>query len=146
MKAENNKNIQLIAFFAMVAMITLLCIFLYFGGNEMEKLQKGFAIGSIVLIAICASLCIAFAKPVEKKIEGSEIIIVRTRKKDSKTLRIQCFDSLADMMNGNASTTKICILSDVNTSKEIFDLCKDEAYNVSIETSGKTVTVKVKAD
>ena len=115
----DDKTLALISFFAMVTLLSLLCIFIYFGGNEMDNKAKLCTILFIIVIAVAACCCILFSKPAKKnvcKIECSDVYILYKDKK-FKTCRIQFFNSLGDMMNDKLSETKIFIVSDENLSE-----------------------------
>ena len=144
-----NKNISLVAFIAMVFSLTLLCIFLSFGGCEMSccgKIVSAIIIGIITAIASFSILCCCDDKTYSCKkplyVEDTGAYILYKSKKKTKICRVQYYDSVADMENSNDNTSKIFIMEGTNIDKEIISFMVNNGYVFSVAESGNLMYVK----
>ena len=146
------KNDKLVtcSFLSMTFLLTLLCIFFYFGENVMEVCEKLIAIIFVALTAICACLCIGFSKSEKTDCESLYIedaglyILYKGKKKNSKICRVQYFNSVDDLIKEKPEITKIHISNDTNIGTQIFKWAKENELEFSIENSNSTIIIKPK--
>lgn len=143
-----NDKIVTYSFLSMTLLLTLLCIFFYFGENVMEVCEKLIAIIFVALTAICACLCIGFSKSEKTDcktlyIEDAGLyILYKGKKKNPKICRVQYFASVDDLNKEKPEITKIHIANDTDIGTQIFKWAKENELEFSIENSNSTIIVK----
>lgn len=152
MKNLNESNDMLnVVFFSMLFSMTLLCIFLYFGGEEMSCCEKICASILIVAIAVFGVICIFKINVREKLcykdaiyVEDAGLYVLYKDKNKPKICQIKYFEKLEDLQKNNPKITRIHIKSGSSIDKEIFDLIENNDYEFSIENSDATIVIKNK--
>ena len=146
---KENKTISLVAFLAMVFSLTLLCIFLYFGGCKMScccKIVSAIIIGIVTaIVSFCIFYCCDNKSYSCKKslyVEDTGVYILYKAKKKTKFCRVQYYDSVSDMENSKDNTSKIFITEGTNIDKETISFLVNNGYEFSVAESGNLIYVK----
>lgn len=147
-----SKNIPVIAFLAMLFSLTLLCIFLYFGGCEMtccKKIVLAVVIGIITSVISLCVLCCCECKPRACQeplyVEDAGVYIIYKGKKKHKFCCVQYYESIAEI-EGKSKATRIFITDGTKIDKELFDFLKDKEHEFSVHNSGTEIHITGECD
>ena len=150
---KESKTVSLTAFFAMLFSLTMLCIFLYFGGCEMdccEKLIIAIIIGVITAIVSLCVLCCCDSKTdscaKSLYVEDAGVYILYKDKKKTKFCRVQYYDSVSDLEKSKEKTCRIFINEGVKIDKELVSFLTNNGYEFSVAESGNLIYVKGKSE
>jgi|GEM_PF-5236256 len=137
----NDKKLQACCFFSMLSMITVLCILLKFGGNEMKCCQTLIISILIGLIAIAAIACIWCCDKNQTAlcsktlfVDDAGLYAMYNGKKKGTICCIQYYDSIKFLSEDKAMPTRIYIKHGKTIDKEIFDFLKENGYEFSCAT------------
>jgi len=146
-----NKNIVNISFFSMLFSLSLLCIFLYFGENEMKYCEKLIVSVFIGVIAVLAIICICASSgknaPNYKEqlyVDEAGVFVLYSGKKNSKICHIQYYESVEELKNFCSKQSKIYIKPNVEISSDFLDYLRKGGYEFSILNPNTTVIIKNK--
>lgn len=139
------------AFFTMLFLLSLLCIFLYFGGNEMKCCEKIIISIFIGVIAVLAIICVWFSNDKKESlcqetlyVDDAGLFVLCSGKRNPKICHIQYYESVEELKKCSSKLSKIYIKPNVEIDSKLIDYLKNNGYEFSILNSDTTVIIKNK--